>query len=145
MALAKSYSSGVQRNATWALLHLTQSGEMAQPPCSRPCVCFITPNNVSFFVYPDCSTRIMCEAGAIPVLLPLLQSSDSEVQFYSCSALTNVAAFREHRSKLISIGGRYLLKSLLTLMSSSVERVSSVHAFKHGNVKANVELYLSLF
>lgn len=81
----------------------------------------------------------MCEAGAIPVLLPLLQSSDSEVQFYSCSALTNVAAFREHRSKLISIGGRYLLKSLLTLMSSSVERVSSVHAFKHGNVKANVE------
>lgn len=66
----------------------------------------------------------MCEAGAIPVLLPLLQSADSEVQFYSCSALTNVAAFREHRSKLMGIGGRFLLKSLLTLMSSSVERVS---------------------
>lgn len=97
------------------------------------------------FLYPDCSVRIMCEAGAIPVLLPLLHSSDSEVQFYSCSALTKVAAFREHRSKLISIGGHFLLKSLLTLMSSSVERVSSAHAFKHGNAKANLELNLSLF
>ncbi|TWW71795.1 hypothetical protein D4764_16G0002920 [Takifugu flavidus] len=77
LALAKSYSSGVQRNATWALLHLTQSG---------------------------CSTRIMCQAGAIPVLVPLLQSSDSEVQFYSCSALCNIAAFQEHHSKLLSIG-----------------------------------------
>lgn len=144
LALAKSYSSGVQRSATWALLHLTQSGGLDQPPCSRPCVCFITPNNVSFFT-PDCSTRIMCEAGAIPVLLPLLQSSDSDVQFYSCSALTNVIAFREQRSKLISIGGHFLLKSLLTLMSSSVERVSSVHIFQHGNVNANLELYSSLF
>eukprot|EP00066_Takifugu_rubripes_P022919 XP_011612185.1 PREDICTED: vacuolar protein 8-like isoform X1 [Takifugu rubripes] len=98
LALAKSYSSGVQRNATWALLHLTQSG---------------------------CSTRIMCQAGAIPVLVPLLQSSDSEVQFYSCSALCNIAAFQEHHSKLLSIGGHFLLKSLLTLMSSSVERNSS--------------------
>lgn len=144
LALAKSYSSGVQRSATWALLHLTQSGGVDQPPCSRPCVCFITPNNVSILTQ-DCSTRIMCEAGAIPVLLPLLQSSDSDVQFYSCSALTNVAAFREQRSKLISIRGHFLLKSLLTLTSSSVERVSSVHAFKHGIVKANLELYLSLF
>uniref|UniRef100_A0A674NH76 Vacuolar protein 8 n=1 Tax=Takifugu rubripes TaxID=31033 RepID=A0A674NH76_TAKRU len=98
LALAKSYSSGVQRNATWALLHLTQSGKIAQ---------------------------IMCQAGAIPVLVPLLQSSDSEVQFYSCSALCNIAAFQEHHSKLLSIGGHFLLKSLLTLMSSSVERNSS--------------------
>lgn len=101
-------------------------------------------SNSEQFFYPECSARIMCEAGAIPVLLPLLQSSDSEVQFYSCFALTNVAAFREPRSKLIAIGGRFLLKSLLTLMSSSVERVSSLHTFKHGNVKANLELYFSL-
>lgn len=73
----------------------------------------------------------MCQAGAIPVLVPLLQSSDSEVQFYSCSALCNIAAFREHHSKLLSIGGHFLLKSLLTLMSSSVERVSSVDTQTH--------------
>ncbi|XP_059209892.1 uncharacterized protein LOC131988697 [Centropristis striata] len=98
LALAKSYDRQVQLNATWALLHLTQS---------------------------DWSTRILCQAGAIPVLILLLQSSDSEVQFYSCTALCNIAAVQKHHPKLLSIGGHFLLKSLLTLMSSSVQKNSS--------------------
>ncbi|XP_040915825.1 ankyrin and armadillo repeat-containing protein isoform X2 [Toxotes jaculatrix] len=98
LALAKSYDPRVQQNATWALLHLTQS---------------------------DGSTRILCQAGAIPVLVLLLQSSDSEVQFCSCTALCNIAAIREHHPKLLSIGGHYLLKSLLTLMLSSVQKNSA--------------------
>ncbi|XP_061599323.1 uncharacterized protein LOC133462198 [Cololabis saira] len=95
LALAKSYDPALQQNATWALLHLTQS---------------------------DWSMRILCQAGAVPVLVLLLQSSDSEVQFYSCTALCNVAAVQEHRPKLLAVGGRYLCKSLLTLMSSSVQK-----------------------
>ncbi|XP_074548725.1 uncharacterized protein LOC141806909 [Halichoeres trimaculatus] len=98
LALAKSYDPNVQQNATWALLHLTQS---------------------------DWSTRILCQAGAIPVLVLLLQSSDSVVQFYSCSALCNIAAEEEHHAKLLSMGGHFLLKSLLTLMSSSVKKNST--------------------
>ncbi|XP_078134169.1 uncharacterized protein LOC144535515 isoform X2 [Sander vitreus] len=98
LALAKSYDPQVQQNATWALLHLTQS---------------------------DWSTRILCQAGAIPVLILLLQSSDSEVQFYSCTALCNIAAVQKHHPKLLSIGGHFLLKSLLTLMSSSVQKNST--------------------
>nr|XP_020463709.1 vacuolar protein 8-like [Monopterus albus] len=98
LALAKSYDPQVQQNATWALLHLTQS---------------------------NWSMRILCQAGAIPVLILLLQSSDSEVQFSSCTALCNIAAIQEHHSKLLSIGGHYLLKSLLTLMSSSVQKNSA--------------------
>ncbi|XP_008285681.1 vacuolar protein 8-like [Stegastes partitus] len=98
LALAKSYDPKVQQNATWALLHLTQS---------------------------DWSTRILCQAGGVPVLVLLLQSSDSEVQFYSCSALCNIAATEEHHQKLLSVGGQYLSKSLLTLMSSSVLKNSA--------------------
>ncbi|XP_047467929.1 vacuolar protein 8-like [Mugil cephalus] len=98
LALAKSYDPKVQQNATWALLLLTQS---------------------------DWSMRILCQAGAIPVLVLLLQSSDSEVQFYSCSALCNIAALQEHHPKLLSIGGHYLSKCLLTLMSSSVQKNSA--------------------
>ncbi|KAK9534081.1 hypothetical protein VZT92_009154 [Zoarces viviparus] len=98
LALAKSYEPQVQQNATWALLHLTQS---------------------------DWSTRILCEVGAIPVLVLLLQSSDSQVQFYSCTALCNIAAVREHHPKLLSMGGHFLLKSLLTLVSSSVQKNST--------------------
>ncbi|XP_042357420.1 ankyrin and armadillo repeat-containing protein [Plectropomus leopardus] len=97
LALAKSYDPHVQQKATWALLHLTQS---------------------------DWSTRILCQAGAIPVLILLLQSSDSEVQFYSCTALCNIATVQEHHPKLLSIGGHFLLKSLLTLVSSSVQKNS---------------------
>uniref|UniRef100_A0A3Q2CJ63 Vacuolar protein 8 n=1 Tax=Cyprinodon variegatus TaxID=28743 RepID=A0A3Q2CJ63_CYPVA len=69
-------------------------------------------------------TQILCHAGAIPVLVLLLQSSNSEVQFYSCTALCNIAAVQEHHPKLLNIGGHYLSKSLLTLMSSSVQKVS---------------------
>ncbi|XP_040056199.2 uncharacterized protein LOC120833278 [Gasterosteus aculeatus] len=98
LALAKSYEPQVQQNATWALLHLTQS---------------------------DWSTRILCEVGAIPVLVLLLQSSNSEVQFYSCSALCNIAAVWEHHPKLLSMGGHFLLKSVLTLVSSSVQKNST--------------------
>ncbi|KAM4723432.1 LOW QUALITY PROTEIN: uncharacterized protein FYW61_014188 [Anableps anableps] len=95
LALAKSYDPAVQQNAAWALLHLTHS---------------------------DWSIRTLCQAGAIPVLVLLLQSSNSEVQFYSCTALCNIAAIQEHHPKLLSIGGHYLSKSLLTLMSSSVQK-----------------------
>ncbi|XP_039898511.1 vacuolar protein 8-like isoform X2 [Simochromis diagramma] len=98
LALAKSFDPKVQRNATWALLHLTQS---------------------------DWSTRLLCQAGAIPVLLLLLQSSDSEVQFYSCTALCNIAAIHEHHPRLLRIGGHYLSRSLLTLMSSPVKKNSA--------------------
>lgn len=75
-------------------------------------------------LFPDWSTRILCQAGAIPVLVLLLQCSDSEVQFYSCAALCSIAAVQEHHQKLLSIGGHFLLKSLLTLMSSSVQKAS---------------------
>ncbi|XP_008397329.1 vacuolar protein 8-like isoform X4 [Poecilia reticulata] len=95
LALAKSYDPAIQLNAAWALLHLTHS---------------------------DWSTRTLCQAGGIPVLVLLLQSSRSEVQFYSCTALCNIAAAPEHHPKLLSVGGHYLSKSLLTLMSSSVEK-----------------------
>ncbi|KAK5857905.1 hypothetical protein PBY51_011115 [Eleginops maclovinus] len=97
LALAKSYDPQVQQVASWALLHLTHS---------------------------DWSTRLLCEAGGFPVLVLLLQGSDSEVQFYSCSALCNISAAQEHHPQLLSIGGHFLLRSLLTLVSSSVQKNS---------------------
>lgn len=121
LALAKSYDSKVQQNAAWAVLHLTQSGGNALLwGCHIHTLLYCD----SFFLIPEYSTNILCQAGAIPVLVLLLQSSDSEVQFYSCSALCNIAVFQEHHSKLLSIGGHFLLKSLLTLMSSSVQKVN---------------------
>ncbi|KAI9537664.1 hypothetical protein NQZ68_022325 [Dissostichus eleginoides] len=97
LALAKSYDPREQQVASWALLHLTHS---------------------------DWSRRLLGDAGGFPVLVLLLQASDSEVQFYSCSALCNISSARELHPKLLSIGSHFLLKSLLTLASSSVQKNS---------------------
>ncbi|PWA29789.1 hypothetical protein CCH79_00007972 [Gambusia affinis] len=83
------------------------------------------------------STRALCQAGGIPVLVLLLQSSRSEVQFYSCTALCNIAAVQEHHPKLLSVGGHYLSKSLLTLMSSSVEKVTKYSMGAVGRKRMN--------
>ncbi|XP_035607722.1 uncharacterized protein LOC118368075 [Oncorhynchus keta] len=98
LVLAKSYDPQVQQNAVWALLNLTQSAR---------------------------TMGVLCQEGAIPVLALLLQSSNYEVQFYSCSALSNIATVPGHHPKMFGIGDRFLLKSLLTLMSSSVQKNAS--------------------
>ena len=74
---------------------------------------------------PVRSRRVLCRAGAVPVLVVLLQCSDSRVQFYGCSALLHLAADPEHHARLLHIGERYLLKALLTLMSSPVNKVQA--------------------
>eukprot|EP00063_Salmo_salar_P092055 XP_014066890.1 PREDICTED: vacuolar protein 8-like isoform X2 [Salmo salar] len=98
LVLAKSYDPRVQQNAVCALLNLTQS---------------------------ERTMGVLCQEGAIPVLALLLQSSNYEVQFYSCSALSNIATVPGHHPKMLGIGDRFLLKSLLTLMSSSVQKNAS--------------------
>ncbi|KAI1895772.1 hypothetical protein AGOR_G00110220 [Albula goreensis] len=97
LVLAKSYDPRVQQNAVGALLNLTRSERMLEA---------------------------LCREGALPVLALLLQSADSEVQFYSCCALRNVAAVPEYHPRMLGIGDCFLLKSLLSLLSSPVEKNS---------------------
>ena len=82
---------------------------------------------------PVRSRRVLCRAGAVPVLVVLLQCADSRVQFYGCSALLHLAADPEHHARLLHIGERYLLKALLTLMASPV---SKVHGQQHTHTKS---------
>ncbi|XP_072530435.1 uncharacterized protein [Salminus brasiliensis] len=98
LVLARAFDPKVQQNAVRALLNLTKS--------------------VS-------TMDVLCKEGVIPVLALLLQSTDSEVQFYSCSALSNIAAVPEHHPKMLRIGDRFLLKSLVLLMGSSVLKNST--------------------
>ncbi|KAJ8353180.1 hypothetical protein SKAU_G00207470 [Synaphobranchus kaupii] len=97
LVLAKSYDPRIQRNAIGALLNLTRSEKVV---------------------------GALCQEGALPVLALLLQSEDFEVQFYSCSALRNVAAMQKHHTRMLGIGDHFLLKSLLSLLSSPVEKIS---------------------
>ena len=71
----------VQRNATGALLNMTHSGGSA------------------IWIYflalverrPDENRQQLVNAGAIPVLVSLLTSPDTDVQYYCTTALSNIA------------------------------------------------------
>ncbi|KAM6271736.1 uncharacterized protein M6G45_003108 isoform 1-T1 [Spheniscus humboldti] len=98
LSLANSYDPRVQQNAVGAILNLTQSEKIQQ---------------------------VLCKEGALPVLALLLESPDSEVQYYSCAALSNMAANIQHHEAMLRPGNRFLLRTLISLLSSSVDKVSS--------------------
>ncbi|XP_066533854.1 uncharacterized protein [Hoplias malabaricus] len=98
LVLARAFDPEVQQNAVRALYNLTKS---------------------------ESTMRVLCEEGVIPVLALLLLSSDSEVQFYSCSALSNIATDPQYHTKMLLIGDSFLLKSLVSLMGSSVLKNST--------------------
>ncbi|CAM4534473.1 uncharacterized protein [Lepidochelys kempii] len=97
LALANSYDPRVQQNAVGAILNLTRSERIQQ---------------------------VLCREGALPVLILMLESPDSEVQYYSCAALSNVAANSQHHEAMLRVGDRFLLRTLISLLSSSVDKVS---------------------
>lgn len=107
----------------------------------------------------ESTINVLCEQGAVPVLVLLLQSADAEVQvfsqchsvipiglkilcdklknenkclsqFYSCSALSNITTAPEHHTKLLQIGDCFSLKSLVSLMGSSVVKVYTINCKK---------------
>jgi len=41
--------------------------------------------------FPDENRQLLVNAGAIPVLVSLLRSSDTDVQYYCTAALSNIA------------------------------------------------------
>ena len=79
--LARSKDMRVQRNATGALLNMTHSGATLRLSCSTPTLKFFSDEN----------RQQLVNAGAIPVLVSLLNSPDTDVQYYCTTALSNIA------------------------------------------------------
>ena len=77
--LARSKDMRVQRNATGALLNMTHSGNVY--------FCLSTVPQL----LEDENRQQLVNAGAIPVLVSLLNSPDTDVQYYCTTALSNIA------------------------------------------------------
>jgi vacuolar protein 8 len=76
----------VQRNATSALLNMTYSGLF------NILITHLKPveeTNVPLF--PVENRQQLVDAGAVPVLVGLLNSLDTDVQYYCTTALSNIA------------------------------------------------------
>ena len=69
----------MQRNATGALLNMTHSGELKSWSMSA--------SSSS----TDENRQQLVNAGAIPVLVSLLNSPDTDVQYYCTTAISNIA------------------------------------------------------
>ena len=78
--LARSKDMRVQRNATGALLNMTHSGEKG-----------ISSVENIYSSHLDENRQQLVNAGAIPVLVSLLNSPDTDVQYYCTTALSNIA------------------------------------------------------
>ncbi|KAM8947862.1 uncharacterized protein RCH25_050916 [Pelodytes ibericus] len=113
LTLAKSYDPRVQQNAVGAILNLTRSERIKS---------------------------ILCRKGALPVLTLLLQSADAEIQYYSCASLGNIAANSDHHKAMLEIGDGFLLRMLVSLMSSSVQKVSSQACLCLNNLASSDEV-----
>ncbi|XP_026561337.1 vacuolar protein 8-like isoform X1 [Pseudonaja textilis] len=117
LSLSKSHDIGVQQNAVQAIFNLTRS-EWIQ--------------------------RVLVRQSALPILTHLLESSDTEVQYYSCAALSNVATDSQHHKAMLHVGDGFLLQTLLSLLSSDVDKISNQACICLRNLATNEFVLTSL-
>ena len=131
--LAKSKDMRVQRNATGALLNMTHSGTLQR---SEPSYDGADPAL-------DDNRQQLVNAGAIPVLVQLLSSSDVDVQYYCTTALSNIAVDAGNRKKLAQTENR-LVHSLVQLMDSSSPKVQCQAALALRNLASDEKYQLEI-
>lgn len=132
--LAKSRDMRVQRNATGALLNMTHSGTVFGCYCINS---WFTDSDL------DDNRQQLVNAGAIPVLVQLLSSTDVDVQYYCTTALSNIAVDASNRAKLAQTEGR-LVQSLVHLMESSSPKVQCQAALALRNLASDERYQLDI-
>jgi vacuolar protein 8 len=92
---------------------------------------------------PDDNRQQLVNAGAIPVLVQLLSSTDVDVQYYCTTALSNIAVDATNRAKLAQTEGR-LVGSLVHLMESSSPKVQCQAALALRNLASDERYQLEI-
>jgi vacuolar protein 8 len=91
----------------------------------------------------DDNRQQLVTAGAIPVLVQLLSSTDVDVQYYCTTALSNIAVDASNRAKLAQTEGR-LVGSLVHLMDSSSPKVQCQAALALRNLASDERYQLEI-
>jgi vacuolar protein 8 len=91
----------------------------------------------------DENRQQLVNAGAIPVLVQLLSSSDVDVQYYCTTALSNIAVDANNRKKLAQNENR-LIQSLVNLMDSSSPKVQCQAALALRNLASDEKYQLEI-
>lgn len=144
--LAKSRDMRVQRNATGALLNMTHSGMYTNDSGLDGAPYIFGRGGVGEGLtvsVTDENRQQLVNAGAIPVLVQLLSSSDVDVQYYCTTALSNVAVDSNNRRKLAQNEQR-LVQSLVNLMDSSSPKVQCQAALALRNLASDEKYQLDI-
>lgn len=131
--LAKSKDMRVQRNATGALLNMTHSGTHILREGKVAAADFLLDDN----------RQQLVNAGAIPVLVQLLGSSDTDVQYYCTTALSNIAVDSANRKRLAQSETR-LVQSLVHLMKGQAPKVQCQAALALRNLASDEKYQLEI-
>ena len=99
--------------------------------------------SVSILTKVDDNRIQLVSAGAIPVLVQLLSSSDVDVQYYCTTALSNIAVDNGNRKRL-SQGEPRLVQSLVHLMDSSSPKVQCQSALALRNLASDERYQLEI-
>jgi vacuolar protein 8 len=103
----------------------------------------VIPIEVMLIRHIDDNRQQLVNAGAIPVLVQLLGSSDVDVQYYCTTALSNIAVDASNRAKLAQTEGR-LVQSLVHLMDSSSPKVQCQAALALRNLASDERYQLDI-
>lgn len=91
----------------------------------------------------DDNRQQLVNAGAIPVLVQLLSSTDVDVQYYCTTALSNIAVDSGNRKKLAQTEPR-LVQSLVHLMDSTSPKVQCQAALALRNLASDEKYQLEI-
>lgn len=95
----------------------------------------LIPNNAKV-TRADENRQQLVNAGAIPVLVSLLNSMDTDVQYYCTTALSNIAVDGANRKKLAQTEPK-LVTSLVALMDSPSLKVQCQAALALRNLASD--------
>jgi vacuolar protein 8 len=94
-------------------------------------------------VLSDENRQQLVNAGAIPVLVGLLNSNDTDVQYYCTTALSNIAVDSANRKKLAQSEPK-LVQSLVALMDSQSLKVQCQAALALRNLASDEKYQLEI-
>ena len=74
--------------------------------------------------FSEANRSVLVQSGALPILVDVLHSSDTDTQFYSCAALSNLAIHHSHRVMMTAIGYNDLIVRLIRLIEEGEGKAS---------------------
>ncbi|XP_071503216.1 uncharacterized protein [Diadema antillarum] len=87
----------------------------------------------------DSNRTVLVNHGAVSTFMTLLQSRDTDIQYYCAAALSNLAVDAKHRVAVVREGNHQVIRLLINLLSSPADKVKCQACFALRNLASDDE------